>query len=154
MLRATIHTIIITVSLFFATQAFATSVGPQDMNDIGKVEKTYFITKSIKNSNVIRISEILGALHHIEALCTKSTGMVWRVQMFAMLSAYSDNEDMHENMIQKFNESYYNFSSDHVYCSPLTKRIMTHMIEEGKTVSSHLSQSNQVNLASHIDLSK
>ena len=53
---------------------------------------------------LLRLSEILGALHHLRPLCGAAEGQLWRQKMGALLTAQDPSPDDRRRLIERFNQ--------------------------------------------------
>lgn len=80
---------------------------------------------------LMRLSEILGALHYLRPLCGSPDGSVWRDEMEALLDAEVQDDERRRRFIERFNQGYRGFSSVYVKCTPAAEAALARYIEEG-----------------------
>ena len=81
------HCIIIVVFLSFSV-SFLYAQSGQNTQDSGAIdEPRVTVLPPAYNPQMMRLSEILGALHYLRELCGAKEGQKWREQMQAMLEA-------------------------------------------------------------------
>src|SRR5262245_10916543 len=59
--------------------------------------------------DLMRLSEILGALQYLRTLCGAKEGQKWRDQMQALLDAEAQTADRRSRMVANFNRGYRSF---------------------------------------------
>lgn len=83
---------------------------------------------------LLRLSEILGALHFLRPLCTRPDEPAWRDQMEALLEAEAADEARKRRFIERFNQGYRGFASVYHACTPAAREAMAGYISEGSTL--------------------
>ncbi|WP_417767509.1 TIGR02301 family protein [Stappia sp.] len=82
-------------------------------------------------SDLMRLSEILGALHYLRPLCGSSDGSLWRDQMQSLLDAEVQDDERERRFIERFNQGYRGFSSVYRRCTPAAQEALARYIDEG-----------------------
>lgn len=82
-------------------------------------------------AELMRLSEILGALHYLRPLCGSPDGTVWRDEMESLLNAEVQDDERRRRFIERFNQGYRGFSSVYVKCTPAAEAALARYIEEG-----------------------
>lgn len=82
-------------------------------------------------ADLMRLSEILGALHYLRPLCGGEDGTLWRDQMRALLDAEVRDEARERRFIERFNQGYRGFSSVYRRCTPAAEAALARYVEEG-----------------------
>ena len=85
-----------------------------------------------------RLSEILGALHYLRALCGAKEGPKWRNEMQALIDAETPSGDRRARMIAGFNRGYNGFQQTYRTCTPAASVAIRRYIEEGSRISRDL----------------
>ena len=70
------------------------------------------------DSDLMRLAEILGALHYLRTLCGANEGNKWRDQMSALIDAETQSGDRRNRMVANFNNGYRNFQQHLSYLHP------------------------------------
>lgn len=86
-------------------------------------------------TDLMRLSEILGALHYLRPLCGSPDGSVWRDQMEALLEAEVQDDERRRRFIERFNQGYRGFSSVYLKCTPAAEAALARYIEEGSALT-------------------
>lgn len=82
-------------------------------------------------AELMRLSEILGALHYLRPLCGSPDGGLWRGEMESLLDAEVQDDERRRRFIERFNQGYRGFSSVYVKCTPAAETALARYIEEG-----------------------
>ncbi len=70
------------------------------------------------NEEMLRLSEILGALHYIRELCGANEGQLWRKQMEDLLQKEEPTPERRAELIAHFNRGFRGFQSSYRDCTP------------------------------------
>src|SRR5215217_7916438 len=65
-----------------------------------------------------RLSEILGALHYLRALCGAKEGAKWRNEMQALIEAETSAGERRARIVTTFNRGYRSFQQTYRTCAP------------------------------------
>lgn len=84
---------------------------------------------------LIRLSEILGALHYLRPLCGYDEGDEWRQRMYALLGAEVQNELRRRRLVERFNQSYRGFASVYQTCTPAAVEASRRFAREGASIT-------------------
>jgi uncharacterized protein (TIGR02301 family) len=82
-------------------------------------------------TELMRLAEILGALHYLRPLCGASDGSLWRDQMQALLEAEVQDGERERRFIERFNQGYRGFSSVYLRCTPAAEEALARYVDEG-----------------------
>ncbi len=80
---------------------------------------------------LLRLSEILGALSYLRPLCAHEDGSVWRDQMHELLVSEDPDAPRRERLVDRFNRGYEGFKSVYVACTPAAKLVTERYLNEG-----------------------
>ena len=69
-------------------------------------------------SDLQRLSEILGALHYLRDICGAREGQVWRNEMQALVDAEAPSGERRERLVASFNRGYRGFQQTYRTCTP------------------------------------
>lgn len=84
--------------------------------------------------DLMRLAEVMGALHFLRPLCGASDAPTWRQNMEALLLAETDDENRRRRFIERFNQGYRGFSAVYRDCTSAARIAMTQYISEGETL--------------------
>lgn len=85
---------------------------------------------------LMRLSEIFGALHFLRPLCNENDTPSWRDQMEDFLDAETVNENRRRRFIERFNQGYRGFSVAYRECTDAARIAMVQYLREGETIIS------------------
>ena len=87
------------------------------------------------DANLQRLSEILGALHYLRAICGANEGAKWRSEMQALLDAEAPSGDRRTRMMASFNRGYRGFQQSYRTCTPSADLVIRRYLEEGSKIA-------------------
>jgi uncharacterized protein (TIGR02301 family) len=87
------------------------------------------------DGDLMRLAEILGALHYLRALCGTNEGQKWRGEMQALLDAEAPSGDRRLRMVANFNRGYRGFQQTYRSCTPSAVVAVRRYLEEGAKIS-------------------
>lgn len=64
------------------------------------------ITERTYQQKLLRLSEVLGAMHHLRGICGAREGQLWREQMIRMLDAEAPSPTRRAELVRNFNKGY------------------------------------------------
>jgi uncharacterized protein (TIGR02301 family) len=82
-----------------------------------------------------RLSEILGALQYLRAICGAKEGQVWRDQMQALVDAEAPAGERHDRLIASFNRGYRGFQRTYRVCTPAAGVAIRRYLDEGAKIA-------------------
>ena len=82
-----------------------------------------------------RLSEILGALHYLRAVCGANEGNKWRNEMQALIDAEVPDGERRRKVIAAFNRGYRGFQQTYRTCTPSADLAIRRYLEEGSKIS-------------------
>ena len=82
-----------------------------------------------------RLSEILGALHFLRAICGANEGQKWRNEAQALIDAEAPTGERHDQMIASFNRGYRAFQRSYRTCTPAADFAVRRYLEEGAKIA-------------------
>ena len=82
-----------------------------------------------------RLSEILGALHHLRAVCGANDGQKWRNEMQALVEAEAPTGERRERLIASFNRGFHGFQQTYRTCTPAADFAIRRYLEEGAKIA-------------------
>ncbi len=89
-------------------------------------------------ADLLRFSEILGAVSWLDSLCGASDPAVWRGQMQALIEAQTMAPADRRRYVDAFNRGYRTFASVHRGCTPRTRAVLQRYFAEGAAISDRL----------------
>ena len=85
--------------------------------------------------DLMRLSEILGALQYLRTLCGANEGQKWREQMQALIEAEATSADRRNRMVANFNRGYRSFQQAYRTCTPAANVAVRRYLDEGSKIS-------------------
>ncbi|MBN9669209.1 TIGR02301 family protein [Labrenzia aggregata] len=83
---------------------------------------------------LMRLSEIFGALHFLRPLCGEQDFPSWRDRMEDFLDAETLDENRRRRFIERFNQGYRGFSVAYRECTDAARIAMGQYLAEGETI--------------------
>lgn len=90
------------------------------------------------DAKVLRLSEILGAVHYLRELCGLNEGQLWREHMQALLKSEGTTALRRASLTKSFNKGYRSYSRTYNECTPSAKTAIQRFIVEGVEISEGL----------------
>ncbi len=90
------------------------------------------------DNDLARLSEILGTLHYLRALCGSNEGGRWRAEMQALIDAETPSGERRARMVASFNRGYHGFQQSYRSCTPAATTAITRYLNEGARISRDL----------------
>jgi uncharacterized protein (TIGR02301 family) len=87
------------------------------------------------DADLQRLSEILGALHYLRAVCGAKEGQKWRSQMQGLIDAEAPSGERRTRMIASFNRGYQGFQQTYRTCTPAADFAIRRYLEEGSRIA-------------------
>lgn len=86
-------------------------------------------------SDLQRLSEILGALHYLRDICGAREGQIWRNEMQALVDAEAPSGERRERLVASFNRGYRGFQQTYRTCTPAADYAIRRYLEEGSKIA-------------------
>lgn len=90
------------------------------------------------DDKLMRLSEILGAIHYLRELCGANEGQYWRERMRELMEAEGSSVLRRARLTRAFNQGYRSYSRTYNTCSPSAQTAVTRFITEGAQLSDGL----------------
>ena len=90
------------------------------------------------DDRLLRLSEILGAMHYLRELCGASEGQAWRERMRELLDAEGSNALRRARLTRSFNQGYYSYSKTHKSCTSTAQTAIGRFMNEGVQIAENL----------------
>ena len=90
------------------------------------------------DDKLIRLSEVLGAIHYLRELCGANEGQYWRERMRELMEAEGSSTLRRAKLTRAFNQGYRSYSRTYNTCSPSAQTAVTRFIGEGAQLSDGL----------------
>ena len=93
---------------------------------------------SASDEDLIRLSEILGAVHHLREVCNAHEGQLWRMKMQELLKLEKPSGDVKEVMVAHFNRTYHQHRLAYPRCTGQARTDVTRFLDEGAALADRL----------------
>jgi uncharacterized protein (TIGR02301 family) len=132
-----------------------TSAAPPSRRSCGRLVASLFVfsvlalpahaASDVKpyDDKLLRLSEILGAVHYLRELCGANEGQYWRDRMRELTDAEGTSALRRAKLARAFNQGYRSYSRTYNTCSPSAQTAITHFLGEGTQISEGLVKSPQ-----------
>lgn len=90
------------------------------------------------DDKLMRLSEILGAVHYLRELCGANEGQYWRDRMRELTEAEGSSALRRAKLARAFNQGYRSYSRTYNTCSPSAQTAITRFLAEGTQLSEGL----------------
>lgn len=90
------------------------------------------------DDKLLRLSEVLGAIHYLRELCGANEGQYWRERMRELMEAEGSSVLRRARLTRAFNQGYRSYSRTYNTCSPSAQTAVTRFISEGAQLSGGL----------------
>jgi uncharacterized protein (TIGR02301 family) len=87
---------------------------------------------------LLRLSEILGALTYLRPLCNHEAGDIWRTQMEELLKTEDPAAERRARLVDRFNRGYESFKSVYLACTPAAEEATGRYLAEGVKISADI----------------
>ncbi len=91
-------------------------------------------------ADMLRLSEILGALHYLKQLCDRGQTSAWRDEMQALLDAEQPDALRRARMVDRFNHGYESYRSVYRDCTPAAELAARRYLDEGQKLAADIGQ--------------
>ncbi|MGQ7792377.1 TIGR02301 family protein [Faunimonas sp. B44] len=92
----------------------------------------------IYDSQLQRLSEILGALHFLRALCGAGDSAQWQEEMQALLDAEKPTPMRRAQLVARFNYGFETYNAVYRVCTPSAQRAIALYLTEGERLSDEI----------------
>jgi uncharacterized protein (TIGR02301 family) len=93
------------------------------------------------DDRLLRLSEILGAIHYLRELCGANEGQYWRDRMRDLMDAEGSTALRRAKLTRAFNQGYRSYSRTYNTCSPSAQTAITRFLSEGSELSAGMLKS-------------
>jgi uncharacterized protein (TIGR02301 family) len=89
-------------------------------------------------AELLRLSEILGAMHYLRQLCGANEGHQWRDEMEKLLDTEQPDDGRRARMIDRFNRGYDSYKSVYLSCTPAATEASDRYLDEGAKIAAEI----------------
>lgn len=91
---------------------------------------------------LLRLSEVLGAIHYLRELCGAEEGQLWRQQMKEILRSEGTTAIRRAKLVKGFNKGYRGYRRTYRSCNKSAKVAIDRFMEEGADLTAALIDQN------------
>ncbi len=98
------------------------------------------LTKDTKpyDKNLMRLSEILGAIHYLRELCQAGDKQLWREQMQSLMKAEGSSAIRRARLTRSFNQGYRSYQRTYNVCTPSARTTIERFFKEGVRIGDEI----------------
>lgn len=89
-------------------------------------------------ADLLRLSEILGAVQFLRELCGTKEGGMWRDQMQALIDSEQPDAEERAHMIDRFNRGYESYRSVYWVCTDSARLAVDTYLQEGAQIAAEI----------------
>ena len=93
------------------------------------------------DDRLMRLAEILGAVHFLRELCGANEGQYWRERMEELMRAEGSSALRQAKLTKGFNQGYRNYARTYSSCTPTAQTAISRFLAEGAQISDGLVKS-------------
>ncbi len=93
------------------------------------------------DDRLLRLAEILGAVHFLRELCGANEGQYWRERMEELTRAEGSSALRQARLTRGFNQGYRNYARTYSSCTPTAQTAISRFLAEGAQISDGLVKS-------------
>lgn len=95
------------------------------------------------DDRLMRLSEILGAVHYLRELCGANDGQLWRDRMRELMEAEGSTALRRARLTRSFNNGYRSYSRTYSSCTAPAQTAINRFLTEGAELADALTKSMQ-----------
>jgi uncharacterized protein (TIGR02301 family) len=93
------------------------------------------------DERLMRLSEIMGAVHYLRELCGANDGQLWRDRMKELMDAEGSSALRRAKLTRSFNNGYRSYSRTYNSCTPSAQTAINRFLTEGVEIADGLIRS-------------
>jgi uncharacterized protein (TIGR02301 family) len=90
------------------------------------------------DDKLLRLSELLGAVHYLRELCGANDGQLWRDRMKELMDAEGSSALRRANLTRSFNQGYRSYSRTYKECTPSAQTAIARFLAEATQIAEAL----------------
>ncbi|MEL6504302.1 MAG: TIGR02301 family protein [Pseudomonadota bacterium] len=90
------------------------------------------------DDQLLRLSEVLGSIHYLRALCGANEGNQWRDAMGELIATEEPGPNRRARLVSSFNRGYRAFSTTYTSCTPAALLAVDRYMKEGVSLTSQI----------------
>ena len=92
---------------------------------------------------LLRLAEILGAVHYLRELCGANEGQIWRNRMQELIESEGAAAQRRARLSTRFNNGYRSYSRTYQTCTPSAQTAISRFLAEGAKLSDESAATSQ-----------
>ncbi|MEW6436486.1 MAG: TIGR02301 family protein [Pseudomonadota bacterium] len=84
---------------------------------------------------LLRLSELLGALTYLQDLCGGQSGQVWRQKMSSLMDAETQNAARRSRLAGAYNRGFNGYEQSYRECTPNAQSVITRFLDESGRIA-------------------
>ena len=105
------------------------------------------VTDASYGDRLLRLAEILGAIHHLRDICGADEGLLWRKNMLEMLEVDNPPGQFRARLIASFNNGFRGYRRTYSSCTASAKTAENRFLTEGSKLAAGLTDTLSATLA-------
>jgi len=93
------------------------------------------------DGKLLRLAELLGAIHYLRELCGSNEGQFWRDAMQELMKSEGSSAVRRARMTRSFNQGYRSYSRTYNVCTPSARSAIDRFLIEGAGIAEALATS-------------
>ncbi len=93
--------------------------------------------------NLLRLSEILGAIHHLRAICNANEGQLWRKKMVELLETEAPSPQRRAALVGRFNQGYRSYQLSFATCTKKATSKVQKFVKEGAALATTIANARK-----------
>jgi uncharacterized protein (TIGR02301 family) len=93
------------------------------------------------DERLMRLCEVLGAVHYLRELCGANDGQLWRDRMRELMEAEGTSALRRAKLTRSFNNGYRSYSRTYSACTASAQTAITRFLAEGADIADSLTKS-------------
>lgn len=89
-------------------------------------------------AKAVQLAEILGAVHHLRALCDTNEGQLWRNKMIEMIDRLKPEDAARQRLVKHFNDAYYRYRTTYPACTITAAQQSDRLMQDGQRLAEEL----------------
>ena len=90
------------------------------------------------DDRLLRLSEVMGAVHFLRELCGNNDGMLWRDRMQDLINAEGASPTRRLKLTRAFNTGYRSYARTYATCTPSAQTAIARFLAEGSEIADNL----------------
>ncbi len=90
------------------------------------------------DDEMMRLAEIMGALHYLRPLCGEDKGQFWRDRMLGLITVEEPSAERKARLIARFNRGFRGYKEIHRTCTPLAAEAANRYLRQGMRIAADI----------------